>query len=160
MQSALNNYIVYCRVERRLSELTWKAYERILRCCLAFLRDEGIAALAEVHTRDLRAFTADQAEHRSAPASQAQTVVAVRCFFSLLRRERLPRPRPRLRAAHPKEARSAARRARSRRAFPAARCAPASRGSGHAFTPARPSPTAYPWRCSPTAACAARTSRR
>ncbi len=41
----------------------------------------GIAALAEVRTRDLRAFLANQATQRPAPSSQAQTVVAVRCFF-------------------------------------------------------------------------------
>ncbi|HEV7942469.1 MAG TPA: tyrosine-type recombinase/integrase [Solirubrobacteraceae bacterium] len=81
MQNALNDYILYCRVERRLAELTWKAYERILRSCLAFLHEQGISGLAEVRTRDLRAFIADQAESRPAPSSQAQTVVAVRCFF-------------------------------------------------------------------------------
>lgn len=81
MQNALSDYIVYCRVERRLADLTWKTYERVLRGLIAFLRAQGISALAEVRTRDLRAFLADQAERRPAPSSQAQTVVAVRCFF-------------------------------------------------------------------------------
>src|ERR1700739_1424863 len=81
MQNALNDYIAYCRVERRLADLTWKAYERVLRGLIAFLRTQGISSLAEVHTRDLRAFLAGQAERRPAPSSQAQTVVAVRCFF-------------------------------------------------------------------------------
>lgn len=81
MQDALDDYILYCRVERRLAELTWKAYERILRLLLAFLRGHGILELAEVRTRDLRAFIAEQITSRPAPSSQAQTVVAVRCFF-------------------------------------------------------------------------------
>src|ERR1700739_513891 len=83
MQNALNDYIAYCRVERRLADLTWKAYERVLRGLIAFLRTQGISSLAEVHTRDLRAFLAGQAERRPAPSSQAQTVVAVLCFFRL-----------------------------------------------------------------------------
>lgn len=81
MQNAINDYILYCRVERRLSELTWKAYERVLRRLLAFLREQGVSALAEVRTRDLRAFIAGQADSRPAASSQAQTVVAIRCFF-------------------------------------------------------------------------------
>jgi integrase/recombinase XerC len=48
---------------------------------IALLRGWGIAALADVRTRDLRAFLVDQAVRRPAPSSQAQTVVAVRCFF-------------------------------------------------------------------------------
>ncbi|MHB1468695.1 MAG: hypothetical protein ACYCX7_06035 [Solirubrobacteraceae bacterium] len=58
---------------------------------IAFLRAQGIAALAEVRTRDLRAFLADQAARRPAASSQAQTVVAV-LLLSLLRGERLSGP--------------------------------------------------------------------
>jgi integrase len=48
----------------------------------AFLRSQGIAALAEVRTVDLRAFLAQEATHRPAPSSQGRTVAALRCFFS------------------------------------------------------------------------------
>ena len=54
MFNALSDFIIYCRVERRLSELTCKAYERDVRACLAFMRTEGVAALSQVRTPDLR----------------------------------------------------------------------------------------------------------
>jgi site-specific recombinase XerD len=81
MFNALSDFVIFCRVERRLSELTCKAYERGARGCLEFLRANGIACLAGVRTRDLRAFLAEEATHRPPPSSQAQTVAALRCFF-------------------------------------------------------------------------------
>jgi site-specific recombinase XerD len=47
MFNALSEFIVYCRVERRLSAHTCEAYEREVRACLDFLRSRGIAALGE-----------------------------------------------------------------------------------------------------------------
>jgi site-specific recombinase XerD len=81
MFNALSDFLIYCRVERRLAELTCKAYERDVRACIAFLRTQGIAALVEVRTSDLRRFLAQEATHRPAPSSQARTVAALRCFF-------------------------------------------------------------------------------
>lgn len=81
MLSALSDFIIYCRVERRLAELTCKAYERDVRACLEFLCARGISSLAEIRTPDLRRFLAQEATHRPAPSSQARTVAALRCFF-------------------------------------------------------------------------------
>jgi site-specific recombinase XerD len=81
MLNALSDFIIFCRVERRLADLTCKAYERDVRACLQFLRSQGIAALAEIRTPDLRRFLAQEATHRPAPSSQARTVAALRCFF-------------------------------------------------------------------------------
>ena len=81
MFNALSDFIIYCRVERRLADLTCKAYERDVRACLEHLRSQGIAALAEIRTPDLRRFLADEATHRPAPSSQARTIAALRCFF-------------------------------------------------------------------------------
>jgi site-specific recombinase XerD len=81
MFNALSDFVIFCRVERRLAELTCKAYERDVRACLDFLRRQGIAALAEVRTPDLRRFMAEEATRRPAPSSQAQTVAALRGFF-------------------------------------------------------------------------------
>ncbi len=81
MFDALSDFLIYCRVERRLADLTCKAYERDVRACLEFLRGHGIAALAEIRTPDLRRFLADEATHRPAPSSQARTVAALRSFF-------------------------------------------------------------------------------
>jgi site-specific recombinase XerD len=81
MFNALSDFLIYCRVERRLADLTCKAYERDVRVCLEFLRSQGISALAEVRTADLRRYLADQATSRPAASSQARTVAALRCFF-------------------------------------------------------------------------------
>ena len=81
MFNALSDYIIFCRVERRLSELTCKTYERDVRACVEFLRSQGISALVEIRTSDLRRFLAEEATHRPAPSSQARTVAALRCFF-------------------------------------------------------------------------------
>jgi site-specific recombinase XerD len=50
MFNALSDFVIYCRVERRLSDLTCKAYERDVRACLDFQRAAGIASLADVRT--------------------------------------------------------------------------------------------------------------
>ena len=81
MFNALSDFLIYCRVERRLADLTCKAYERDVRACLEHLRSEGLAALAEIRTPNLRRFLAQEATHRPAPSSQARTVAALRCFF-------------------------------------------------------------------------------
>jgi site-specific recombinase XerD/Zn-dependent peptidase ImmA (M78 family) len=81
MQNALSDFVLFCRIERRLAEPTCKAYERDTRACLTFLEDQGVTALAEVRTPDLRRFLAKEATHRPAPSSQSRTVAALRCFF-------------------------------------------------------------------------------
>jgi integrase/recombinase XerC len=81
MQNAVSDFLIYCRVERRLAELTCQAYERDVRACVDFLRSEGIGALEHVRTPDLRRFLAHEAIRRPAPSSQARTVAALRCFF-------------------------------------------------------------------------------
>lgn len=81
MNNALSDFLIYCRIERRLADLTCKAYERDVHTCVEFLRSQGIAALAEIRTPDLRRFLAQEATHRPAPSSQARTVAALRCFF-------------------------------------------------------------------------------
>jgi hypothetical protein len=44
MFNALSDFILFGRVERRLSELTCKAYERDVRACIEFLRAQGTSA--------------------------------------------------------------------------------------------------------------------
>jgi site-specific recombinase XerD len=81
MFNAVSDFVLFCRVERRLAHLTCKAYERDVRACIEFLRSQGVSALVEVRTSDLRRFLADEATHRPAPSSQARSVAALRCFF-------------------------------------------------------------------------------
>jgi Phage integrase, N-terminal SAM-like domain len=80
----LDDFIHHCRIERRLAPLTCSAYERDIRACLTFLAGEGIGSWGEVRPAELRRFLAAEATHRPAPASQARTVAALKCFFRFL----------------------------------------------------------------------------
>ena len=81
MFNALADFLIYCRIERRLADLTCKAYERDVRACLTHMRSQDIAALTEIRTPNLRRFLTEEATHRPAPSSQSRTIAAVRCFF-------------------------------------------------------------------------------
>jgi site-specific recombinase XerD len=78
---ALSDFMDYCRVERRLADLTCTAYERDVRTCLEFLHEQGIVSLEVIRTPDLRRFLVAESTHRPAPSSQARTVAALRGFF-------------------------------------------------------------------------------
>ena len=81
MDNEVTDFLRYCRLERRLADLTCKAYERDVRACVAFLRERGIEELAAVRPPDLRAFLAKEAETRPAVGSQTRTVAALKVFF-------------------------------------------------------------------------------
>jgi site-specific recombinase XerD len=81
MFNAIADYVIYLRVERRLSDATCIAYERNVHCCLEFMRGQGLAALAEVGTVDLRRFLAEEAPRRPSASSRCQTIAALRGFF-------------------------------------------------------------------------------
>ena len=84
MDTEVADFLAFCRVERRLAELTCKAYERDVRACLRFLRTAGISSWAEVRPPELRRFLAAETERRPALASQARTVAALKGFFRFL----------------------------------------------------------------------------
>ncbi|MGH2997747.1 MAG: tyrosine-type recombinase/integrase [Burkholderiales bacterium] len=84
MQHALEDFLRYCRLERRLAPLTCSAYERDISACLGFLERSGIVELSLVRPPQLRAFLAAEAERRPAVGSQARTVAALKCFFRFL----------------------------------------------------------------------------
>lgn len=81
MENEVADFLQYCRVERRLAELTCSAYERDVRACARFLQAEGVASWQEVGPAHLRRFLADEAVRRPAPSSQARTVAALKGFF-------------------------------------------------------------------------------
>jgi integrase/recombinase XerC len=85
MQDALDDFLTYCRIERRLAPLTCSAYARDVTACLRFLQAQlGIRAWAEVRPPHLRRFLADEAIRRPAASSQARTVAALKGFFRFL----------------------------------------------------------------------------
>jgi len=81
MREEVADFLHYCRIERRLAEMTCKAYERDVTACMRFLQAEGITEWAAVRPPELRRFLADEATRRPAPSSQARTVAALKCFF-------------------------------------------------------------------------------
>ena len=80
MLNALSDFLIYCRVERRLADLTCKAYERDVRACLTSCARKG-SARSRDSASELRRFLAEESTHRPSPSSQARTVAALRCFF-------------------------------------------------------------------------------
>jgi site-specific recombinase XerD len=80
----LEDFLRYCRIERRLAPLTCSAYERDVRACKAFLEGEGAKSWASVRPADLRRFLAAEASKRPASSSQARTVAALKGFFRFL----------------------------------------------------------------------------
>jgi site-specific recombinase XerD len=81
VQQELEDFMSFCRVERRLSQNTCRAYERDVGACLAFLDELGIRDLGRVGPAELRRFLTAEAVRRPAPSSQARTVAALKCFF-------------------------------------------------------------------------------
>ena len=84
MQQELNDFLDYCRVERRLAPLTCSAYERDVGTCVAFLEREGLVTVGEVRPLHLRRFLVEEAFRRPAPSSQARTIAELKCFFRFL----------------------------------------------------------------------------
>lgn len=81
MEIEVADFLRYREIERRLAPLTCKAYARDVRACTTFLRSIDVTDLATVRVAHLRRFLAAEADHRPAPASQARTIAALRCFF-------------------------------------------------------------------------------
>jgi integrase/recombinase XerD len=81
MQSEVSDFLRYCRLERRLADLTCAAYERDVTACLRFLRAEGFKEWKAVRPPDLRNFLAAEAVTRPAASRQARTVAALKAFF-------------------------------------------------------------------------------
>jgi len=77
----LDDFLIFCEIERRLSPLTCKAYHRDVCACLTFMQADDITDLAGIGIRDLRRFLADEATRRPSPSSQSRTIAAMRMFF-------------------------------------------------------------------------------
>jgi len=51
MFNAVSDLVLFCRVERRPSDLTCKAHERDVRACIEFLRSQGVSDADAGHAR-------------------------------------------------------------------------------------------------------------
>ena len=157
MFNALSDFIIFCRVERRLSELTCQAYERDVRACLDFLRATRVSARSARSARlSCAASWPMRRTHRPAPSSQARTVAALRCFFRFcVESDYLERdPAHVLRTPKKREALPDV---LDRASYHACSTRPPARACGSACTPASSSAIVCCSPCSPTAACAAQS---
>jgi site-specific recombinase XerD len=84
MRRELQDFLDYCRIERRLAPLTCWAYERDVGACVAYLEREGLVTVGEVRPMNLRRFLAEESVRRPTPSSQARTVAALKSFFRFL----------------------------------------------------------------------------
>jgi site-specific recombinase XerD len=76
MQSEVVDFLRYCRLERRLADLTCSGYERDVTACMRFLSTEGFSEWATVRPPDLRGFLAAEALTR--PALRARRARSLR----------------------------------------------------------------------------------
>src|SRR2546422_10197890 len=103
MQAEVSDFLHYCRIERRLADLTCSAYERDVSACVRFLNENGIDDLRLVRPPDLRRFLVAEAERRPALGSQARSVAALKCFFRFCVENQSPARDPALRLRTPTE---------------------------------------------------------
>lgn len=81
MQSHVNDYLLYLKANRGLSDNTRKAYESDIVECLQALARMGVESIDDVTIEDLRAWMA-AASRSHARSSMARKTVAVRGFFA------------------------------------------------------------------------------
>src|SRR5437016_5223700 len=105
MQQEVADFLHYCRIERRLADLTCAAYERDVKACVRFLNEHGIDDLRLVRAPDLRRFLAAEAERRPALGSQARTVARSKASSASASRTRRSTATRRSCCAHRRSAR-------------------------------------------------------
>jgi integrase/recombinase XerC len=91
MQSAVDRFLRYLRVERNASEMTIKSYREDLAGLVEFLQagHDSIPAVDQITTHDLRAFVAALHEAGYAQSSVARRLASLRSFFRFAQREGL-----------------------------------------------------------------------
>lgn len=81
MPEDVADFVHYCRVVRRLPDMTCSPYEHNVTACMNFLQADGITDWQTVRPPDLRRFLAAEQFLRPAPSSEVRTVAALKCFF-------------------------------------------------------------------------------
>ena len=91
MQSAVERYLRYLRVERNASELTIKSYREDLSLLVDYLTQilGGCPAPSEITTLDLRGYAASLGEAGYARSTVSRRLASLRSFFRFAQREEL-----------------------------------------------------------------------
>ena len=96
MQTAIEGFLRYLRIERNASPLTLKSYGADLADLLRFFRssEDRLPAPANISIGQLRAFVADLHQRGYARSTVARRLASLRSFFEYCRREKLVESNP------------------------------------------------------------------
>lgn len=91
MQSAVDRFLRFLRVERNASELTIKSYREDLTALVEYLQDscEGVPTPGQLTTRDLRGYVSALHEAGYAKSTVARRLASLRSVFRFAQREGL-----------------------------------------------------------------------
>lgn len=91
---ALDVYLNYLRIERRLSQNTVEAYDRDIRSLWKWARHFKIVSPAHISEKEILHFLVSLHDEKKMGSSIARAVVAIRTFFRFLLQERLLKKDP------------------------------------------------------------------
>jgi integrase/recombinase XerC len=96
MQTAIEGFLRYLRIERNASPLTLKSYGADLADLLEFFRssEDRLPSPANISIAQLRAFVADLHQRGYARSTVARRLASLRSFFEYCRREKLVESNP------------------------------------------------------------------
>ena len=96
MQTAIEGFLRYLRIERNASPLTLKSYSADLADLMQFFRssEDRLPAPADISIGQLRAFVADLHQRGYARSTVARRLASLRSFFEYCRREKLVESNP------------------------------------------------------------------
>lgn len=96
MQTAIEGFLRYLRIERNASPLTLKSYGADLADLMQFFRssEDRLPAPADISIGQLRAFVADLHQRGYARSTVARRLASLRSFFEYCRREKLVESNP------------------------------------------------------------------
>lgn len=89
MQNEVNDFATYLLSERGLSLHTLEGYRRDIEHFLVFLKKESVFRWNEVQQQNVINFLAFKKKNDYAIASICRALIAIKVFFSFLKRERL-----------------------------------------------------------------------
>ena len=89
MLGQLQTFIQYLSVERGLAHNTLESYERDLTQYLEFLKESGVASLADTGKTHITAYIGGLRKNGKAAATVSRNLVSIRGFYQFLVRERM-----------------------------------------------------------------------
>jgi len=104
-QQQINAFLDYIRIEKRLSALTQKHYQRDLQTFTGFCNRQAVANWNDIDSHHIRAFISERHRHGLSATSLQRELSSIRSFFNYLLREGLTGHNPAQGISAPKKAR-------------------------------------------------------